>query len=251
AEKHHLGPFVPLRVVEEGHVVDRHDLGGNLRPHRHRVVRAVVDVDAQVLEDAGQLHLLPDQAKGAGGRRLVEDGDTGAGRLPPLGVVPAGKDREVHVGGPAHPGDQLEHVPAGAGRVIRDGRGVQRQPQVSVAHGRASPPPVRAPRDSHSSRWRAPAAAQVRAAARARPAATRSARRASSVATSTRAVAMASTSVGSTSWAAPPALGTGLATTGAPQAMASTTGRPNPSTRGTETKTRAPAYRPASTAGPT
>jgi len=44
---------------------------------------------------------------------------------------------------------------------------------------------------------------------------------------------MESMSRGSTSKAAPAVLGRGLATTGAPKAMASTGGRPNPSTSGT------------------
>ena len=44
---------------------------------------------------------------------------------------------------------------------------------------------------------------------------------------------MESASSGSTSNAAPAVLGSGLATTGVPKAIASTGGRPNPSTRGT------------------
>ena len=66
AEQRDLRPFVPLRMVEEGAVVDGDDLRqpGQLR---HGVVRPVVNVEVMLPQEARQSDLLPGEA----GRAVV------------------------------------------------------------------------------------------------------------------------------------------------------------------------------------
>ena len=121
-----LGPLVvvELRVVEDRGVVDgHHDRDRGVR--RHRVERAVDDVRAYLLGQAGQAFLLPGQplravVDVAGGR---QDGRGGGQPGQPVGVRALAGDAEVGTGS-GQRGQQAVDVTAQATTVGRNCRGV-------------------------------------------------------------------------------------------------------------------------------
>ena len=114
-----LGSDMPLRVVEEGAVVDRHDAGHG-RPFGHRVVRRVVDHDAERPEEAGEAGLLEEQsARPRHGHRPHHVCRAGRQRAPsvprPPGATPWSGRRRAR----AQPARQLHGVVARSRRTVR------------------------------------------------------------------------------------------------------------------------------------
>ena len=114
-KQHHLRPLVPLGVIEEGHVVDRHHDRSRAEP-RHCVVRSVMHLRTDPAEDRRQCHLLPRQPQRTGVRRHGSYlGVTG--QVQPSPAVPtSGQQGQVEIVTDAEMTDQFRDVPARSGR---------------------------------------------------------------------------------------------------------------------------------------
>ena len=198
AEEDHLGPLVPLGVVEEGAVVDRHH-HRHPSPLGHRVVGAVVDRRPAAAHQTAEARLLPGQAEGTRarghGEHLGPVAVVFAERLPARRVGAAGEEHQVDVGAPSQGPGQLEGVAAGPGRGGRHRRDVEGEPQRPRRAHR---------RDRQSSRWRPAASRHVLDRTRSSPRRLSSSRPGPSVAAATSPPAMSSVEPASTISAAGP-----------------------------------------------
>ncbi len=119
-EEQHLRALVPLRMVEEGQVVERRDRRDR-EPMRERVVRSVPDVGAEALGESWCRGLLPEEARRAQRRHHRVDLGTRCAVLPARVVAPAGDQDELDAAGGSGQGpyerfDEGERVHAGSGR---------------------------------------------------------------------------------------------------------------------------------------
>ena len=142
---------MPLGMVEERAVVDRHGTG-HRRPGRHRVVGPVVDLHPDGAQHGTQPDLLEDQpARPRDRDRAAHRG--AAGQPAPARLVAAARhEREPDVVAPGEAARQRHGVVAGAARPRRDGRDVERRGERLARHRK----------DRHSSRWARAAPRQVR-----------------------------------------------------------------------------------------
>ena len=116
AEPSHLARFVPLGVIEEGQVVNRHH-AGDLGPPGHGVVGTVVHLDrwrVQACDDRGETGLLVQQARQAAGGSDRYDPLPRRRERPPGAVVTPGEEREPAVGTTGESPGQFDDIPAGS-----------------------------------------------------------------------------------------------------------------------------------------
>ncbi len=129
-----LHPRMPLRVIEDTEVVDRHD-ARHRRGFGHGEVRAVVQVRPGASEEVWQAGLLPEEPEGSSHRRTTDQLRPGRQPLPASRVARPRHEVELDLGPRCEVGGEIEDVTAGACRSLRDCRHVEAQPDRRTGGG--------------------------------------------------------------------------------------------------------------------
>ena len=207
-EVHDLVALMPLGMVEEREVVDRHD-AGHARAQRHRVVGTVPYVGSHASGERTAARLLPRQAERTPDRCGVVDLRCRRDRPPSLSVVAAGEEVQVNVASGVEARSQGHGVAPGAHGPRGNGGDIEEDPHESqLTRARRAGAQPRCDRSTiaraYAAAWDSAECCQLRSSARARPRSANSVRSSSSPRSCSSARVQDSTSPGGNNSAASP-----------------------------------------------